>query len=255
MKRNPTENIAGFPVTTENKEACVKQIYSWIKGNEKGKYFVCANPHCLEIAMSDPFYKQAMMHADIITPDGVGIIIASWVLKGKIRQRVTGSDIFTKLSRRLNKHKGHRYFFLGSTSEKLERLCKKIKKDFPNIIIAGSYSPPFRTEFSHQENKFMVETINRSSPDVLWIGMTAPKQEKWIYQNRQNLNVKFIAPVGAVFDFYSGTVKRSHPFFFKLGLEWLPRLLREPRRLWRRMFVSAPKFMVRIMKQKIYYLY
>lgn len=246
-----TENIVGFPVTTKNKEACVQQFFSWINGGEKGRYFVCANPHCIEVAMVDSFYKQAMLDSDMITPDGVGIIIASWILKRKIRQRVTGSDIFIKLSHKLNKHKGHRYFFLGSTMEKLERLCDKVKNDFPNITIAGSYSPPFKTEFNYEENKIMVEMINQACPDVLWIGMTAPKQEKWIYQNRKNLNVKFIAPVGAVFDFYIKTVKRSSPIFLRLGLEWLPRLVREPRRLWRRMFVSAPKFMVRVIKQKI----
>jgi len=97
----------------------------------------------------------------------------------------------------------------------------------------------------------MIESINRKHPDVLWVGMTAPKQEKWIYKNKNKLDVKCIAPVGAVFDFYIGTVKRSHPFFFKLGLEWLPRLVQEPGRLWNRTFISAPNFIVRVIKQKL----
>ena len=95
----------------------------------------------------------------------------------------------------------------------------------------------------------MIEAVNTSQADVLWVGMTAPKQEKWVYQHRQALNVKFIGCIGAVFDFYVGNVKRSHPFFQSIGLEWLPRLFREPHRLWRRMFISAPIFMLHVLKQ------
>ena len=97
----------------------------------------------------------------------------------------------------------------------------------------------------------MIEAVNTAKPDVLWVGMTAPKQEKWIYQNRDKLDVKFIGAIGAVFDFYAGTVKRPHPIFQKMGLEWLPRLCSEPRRLWRRNFVSNPLFMLRVIKARL----
>ena len=113
------------------------------------------------------------------------------------------------------------------------------------------YSPPFKEVFSEEENRAMIEAVNRAGPDVLWVGMTAPKQEKWIYQNKDRLNVKFIGAIGAVFDFYAGTVKRPHPWFLDHGLEWLPRLLGEPRRLWKRMFVSAPLFMARVFAERI----
>jgi len=89
----------------------------------------------------------------------------------------------------------------------------------------------------------MIDAINATQADVLWVGMTAPKQEKWIYVNRERLEVRFAAAIGAVFDFYTGRVKRSHPVFQWLGLEWLPRLVQQPRRLWRRMFISAPIFL------------
>jgi N-acetylglucosaminyldiphosphoundecaprenol N-acetyl-beta-D-mannosaminyltransferase len=97
----------------------------------------------------------------------------------------------------------------------------------------------------------MIAAINASKADVLWVGMTAPKQEKWIFENRARLNVKFAGAIGAVFDFYTGRVKRSHPVFQRLGLEWLPRLVQQPRRLWRRMFVSAPIFVWHVLKQKV----
>lgn len=97
----------------------------------------------------------------------------------------------------------------------------------------------------------MRRVINLAKPDVLWVGMTAPKQEKWIYANLPHLNVKFAAAIGAVFDFYTGRVKRSSPIFQKLGLEWLPRLVSQPRRLWRRMIISAPIFIWHIIKYKL----
>ncbi len=128
----------------------------------------------------------------------------------------------------------------------------KMAVEYPDIEVVGTYSPPFKPEFSDEENQKMVEAINSVSPDVLWVGMTAPKQEKWIYQHRNKLNVKFIGAIGAVFDFYTGNVKRSHPFFLKIGLEWLPRLLQEPRRLWQRNFVSNPMFMMRVIRKKVW---
>jgi N-acetylglucosaminyldiphosphoundecaprenol N-acetyl-beta-D-mannosaminyltransferase len=114
----------------------------------------------------------------------------------------------------------------------------------------GTFSPPFKEDFSHEENLTMIETINRAKPDVLWVGMTAPKQEKWIYENREKLDVKLLGPVGAVFDFYTGKVKRSAPIFQKTGLEWLPRFLREPRRLWKRNLISTPRFILRVICSK-----
>jgi N-acetylglucosaminyldiphosphoundecaprenol N-acetyl-beta-D-mannosaminyltransferase len=123
--------------------------------------------------------------------------------------------------------------------------------DYPNIKAIGTYSPPFKTEFNLDDNLSMRQSINRFRPDVLWVGMTAPKQEKWIYGNIEHLNVKFVGAVGAVFDFYTGNVKRSSSFFLNNGLEWLPRLLQEPRRLWKRNLVSAPKFFLRLIRSRL----
>jgi N-acetylglucosaminyldiphosphoundecaprenol N-acetyl-beta-D-mannosaminyltransferase len=125
-----------------------------------------------------------------------------------------------------------------------------MESDFRNIRVVGTFSPPFKEEFSHEENLMVIEIINRAKPDVLWVGMTAPKQEKWIYENRDKLDVKLLGPIGAVFDFYTGNVKRSAPIYQKTGLEWLPRFLREPRRMWRRNLVSNPRFLLRIIGQR-----
>jgi N-acetylglucosaminyldiphosphoundecaprenol N-acetyl-beta-D-mannosaminyltransferase len=244
------ESILGYSISTLPNNECIDKIVSWIENGAKSKYFVCANPHSLEVAQIDHFFAQAIKNADLIVPDGIGIVIASKILGGAIQDRVTGSDIFGRVSSRLNEKGGFAFFFLGSTEEILNKVRGKMSQDFPNITVAGTYSPPFRNEFGEEENLAMIEAVNQVKPDVLWVGMTAPKQEKWIYQNREKLDVKLIGPIGAVFDFYIGNIIRPHPVFQKMGLEWLPRFLQEPGRLWRRNLISNPKFLLEVIHHK-----
>ena len=245
MENRACENIAGYPITTESKKACVEQVLSWIGSGQRRKYFVCANPHSLELARSDHLFRKTIINADLLTPDGIGIILASRIHGGCIRDRVTGSDIFMGLSDALNRKKGYRYFFLGSTEKTLALIRDKMRIEFPNIEIAGTFSPPFKPEFTRAENREMVTAVNKAQPHVLWVGMTAPKQEKWIYQHKDQLDVPFIGAVGAVFDFFAGTKKRSGQWFQDHGYEWLPRLFREPQRVWSRNFITFPIFVFR----------
>jgi len=249
-----TEEILGYEIVIADTDRCVETICNWNNGGDRARFFVCANPHSLVLAEKDPVFKTAIQSADLITPDGAGIVLASKILGGDIKTRVTGSDVFTGLSRKLNdqRHRKFSYFFLGSTEMTLSAIKDRMKMDFPGIRIAGTYSPPFKETFSEEDSRKIVEVVNQSAPDVLWVGMTAPKQEKWVFQHRDELHVKFIGAIGAVFDFYAGSVKRSPPVFQRLGLEWLPRLIRDPRRLHRRMLVSAPRFMVAVLKQRFF---
>ena len=251
MNDGATENILGYEITTKNKVECIEKIQEWLNENDGAHYLVCANPHSIQVAIEDEYFKNALMNADLITPDGVGVVLASKILHGKINDRVTGSDIFSGLSKLLNRMQKGRYFFLGSTEKVLTKISEKMSNEFPGIEIVGIYSPPFKPKFSDDDNNKMIDLINATKPDVLWVGMTAPKQEKWIYENKDKLNVKFIGAIGAVFDFYAGTVKRSHPVYQRMGLEWLPRLFQEPRRLWRRNFISNPMFMLRVLRQRL----
>lgn len=248
---NNVEVLFDYSISTKTKEDCIVAIFSWIKNGDKCKYLVCACPNSLEVARMDPYFHESIKNADLIIPDGMGIVLASKILGGQIKERITGSDIFLELSDSLNKTGNCSYFFLGSTENNLTKIADKMKKDFPSIKIAGTYSPPFKSEFSMDDNTLMIEAINRVKPDVLWVGMTAPKQEKWIYQNKDKLNVRFIGAIGAVFDFYTGAVRRSHPFFQQLGLEWLPRFLKEPRRLSQRNLVSSPTFFLRVLSKRL----
>lgn len=245
------ELILGFPVSQMDTEGCIKKILTWVHEGRNGRTIMCANPHSLEIARRDRLFREALLNADLVVPDGIGVVLASKLLGGQIRNRVTGSDIFGGLNQALNVEGGRSVFFLGSTKETLEAIQQKFINDFPKVKIAGTYSPPFRAEFSETEKRDMVNAVNEARPDILWVGMTAPKQEKWLFQNRHTLKVPVSAAVGAVFDFYSGKIQRSSPTFQRLGLEWLPRLLREPKRLWRRNFLSSPIFIIRVLINKL----
>ena len=141
--------------------------------------------------------------------------------------------------------------FLGSSDKVLELICRRAEKDYPNIKII-TYSPPYKPEFTAEENQAMIRAVNEAQPDLLWIGMTAPKQEKWAYSHLPELDVKgYIGTIGAVFDFYAGTVKRAPLWWQKHSLEWLYRLLMEPRRMWRRYVIGNTLFVWNVTKEKV----
>lgn len=248
MKKNV--NILGYQTSASGISGDVETAWNLIKSGVTGQYIACTNPHSLAVAKSDTYFSQALKEADILLPDGIGIVLAAKILGIDLKERVAGSDLFLGLSDKANNHGGLKYFFLGSTEEVLEKITTRLSNEFPNITICGVLSPPFKTEFSESDNQKMIDAINHANPDVLWVGMTAPKQEKWIYKNKDKLDVPLMGAIGAVFDFYAGTIKRSPEWACKMGLEWLPRLLREPKRLFRRNFISSPMFLFMVFKQK-----
>ena len=146
---------------------------------------------------------------------------------------------------------GGKVMFLGSSDAVLKLIRQRVAEKYPKIEV-DTYSPPYKPEFSDEDNEAMISAINHSNPDLLWIGMTAPKQEKWAYQHLDRLEVHcHIGTIGAVFDFFAGTVKRAPECWQKAGMEWLYRLLSEPRRMWRRYFIGNAKFLYYIMVEKI----
>jgi len=246
-----TENILGFPVSTETLDTLVDRSLRWIALAERARYFVCANPHSLEVARREPSFERAVLEADFVVPDGSGIVLASRLLGGVIRHRITGMDLFRGINARLDAGGGYRCFFLGSTPQNLECIRKLMALEYPRIEVAGWHSPPFRPSFSERESRAMIDEINAARPDVLWVGLTAPKQETWISAHRGELHAGLIGPIGAVFDYFTGTVPRAAPWFLDHGLEWLPRLVRQPGRLWRRNLVSSPAFLLRVVRQRL----
>ena len=246
-----TISLLGYRVFNDHLEKSISLVQHKSIGQTRSCFVACANPHSLVVASRDDIFKKALQGADILLPDGSGIVLAAKILKLPLQEKIAGTDFFLGLMRHLNKKTGKKVFFLGSTEKVLRLITKKVQKDFPNITVCGTYSPPFAEEFSFEQNQSMVKAVNDANPDVLWVGMTAPKQEKWIYQNINNLNVPIVAAIGAVFDFYAGTKKRSSDIWIKLGLEWLPRFLKEPGRLWERNLKSTPIFLWWIIQEKV----
>lgn len=245
-----TINILGFQISKMGLKADTENAMEIILTKQKNKYMACANPHSLIEARSDSLFAAALNKADILLPDGAGILLAAKALNLSIPERVAGTEFFLTLTKLCNQQEHIKIFFLGSTDEVLCKLVVQINQEFPQVDVCGTYSPVFTDEFSDDDNQSMIDAINNVQPHILWVGMTAPKQEKWIYQNKDQLNVNFIGAIGAVFDFYSGSKKRAPEWVCRLGLEWLPRFLREPGRLWGRNFVSAPLFLIAVFKQK-----
>jgi N-acetylglucosaminyldiphosphoundecaprenol N-acetyl-beta-D-mannosaminyltransferase len=206
------------------------------------------NPHSYCVAKKDKLFEEALLRSDVLLPDGSGIVLAAKVLIGKNIRKIAGADVHQYLLEEANS-KNKKVFYLGASQYTLQLIERRIKKEFSNISI-GSYSPPYRAEFTKDETLMMITAVNDFNPDFLFVGMTAPKQEKWVYLNKNLINANVITSIGAVFDFYAGTVKRSGEIWIQLGLEWLPRLLRDPKRLWKRNFVSTPTFLWEVVKEK-----
>ncbi|HLN24990.1 MAG TPA: WecB/TagA/CpsF family glycosyltransferase [Patescibacteria group bacterium] len=246
-----TINILGYNISNGGLLADADTAWRMILSGVPGRYMACANPHSIVTARVDPDFRLALKSADLLLPDGSGILVAARGLGLPMQERVAGFEFFGEIARRAQAQGGQSFFFLGSTPLVLERLTARLARDFPAIRVAGSCSPPFRDSFTEAENAEMCRQINESGASVLWVGMTAPKQEKWLRANCHRLQPAFSGAIGAVFDFYAGTSKRAPQWVRNLGLEWLPRLLRNPRRLWQRNFVSSPLFLSMVMRERL----
>jgi N-acetylglucosaminyldiphosphoundecaprenol N-acetyl-beta-D-mannosaminyltransferase len=241
--------ILGYRVSGAGLEKVVATVHGWIESGVRGRYFACLNPHSVAVASRDPLFRESLQAADLLVVDGAGVLLAAKLFGVPIPRRITGSDLFAALTAAASWRPGTRFFFLGSNAEVLDRIGKRMRREFPSIVVCGSYAPPYADSFSEGETLRMVEAVNTARPDVLWVGMTAPKQEKWIFRNRERLMAPCIGAVGAVFDFYAGTKRRSPAIWRKLGLEWLHRFFQEPARMWRRNFVSTPRFLGIVMRE------
>jgi N-acetylglucosaminyldiphosphoundecaprenol N-acetyl-beta-D-mannosaminyltransferase len=237
-----TSLLLGYNVVANDVSGIVIDFIASRRSGRK-QWLACLNPHSYCVAKRDGEFRDALRSATWLVPDGIGIVLAARYLRVSVTARITGSDVFEGLSATMNRLGGYKVFFLGSTDDCLAAICDRYQREFPEVRVVGTYSPSFDDTWSQEELMQIRRVINRSGAHVLWVGMTAPKQEKWIADNLALIDVGFAAAIGAVFDFYAGRVNRSSALFRDLGLEWLPRLVRQPRRLWRRTFVSAPKFL------------
>lgn len=210
------------------------------------------NAHSYNTALKDKIFAEALIKGNALIPDGISIVKACKWLKAKSQpqERIAGWDLFEFEMNRLHQ-KGGKCFFMGSSEKVLALIKEKAKVVYPNITVE-TYSPPYKPEFSAEDNKKIIDAINQANPDLLWIGMTAPKQEKWTYSHWNELNIHcHVGTIGAVFDFFAGTVERAPIWWQEHGLEWLYRLIKEPKRMWRRYIIGNTKFLINILHEKL----
>ena len=228
----------------------------------EGKILInCLNAFSYVVAQQDALFAEALVNGDYLIPDGAGVVNACRWLKVKYqpKERIAGWNLFSfemgNLERKSEelKEKGEKslcVMFLGSSEKVLSLIRERAAIDYPNLEVV-TYSPPYKQEFSDEDNMAMLRAINEANPDLLWIGMTAPKQEKWAYQHWSELHIHcHCGTIGAVFDFYAGTERRAPLWWQRNSLEWLFRLLMEPRRLWRRYLIGNMKFLYYIYKER-----
>ena len=208
------------------------------------------NAHSYNTARKDAAFAEALLKGDALIPDGASIVLAFKFLRHKNIERIAGWDLFLHEMDKLNR-KGGVCFFLGSSEETLRKIKAKAAGVYPDIRIE-TYSPPYKSEFSEEDNRRMIEAVNRAKPDLLWVGMTAPKQEKWAYAHLKELDVNGpIGTIGAVFDFFAGNIRRAPLWWQKHGMEWLYRLIKEPKRMWKRYIICNNLFLGYLKKKKI----
>lgn len=230
----------------------IAESKEYVKQLPTGKYLInTINAHSYNTALNDSLFAEALTNGDVLIPDGASIVKACKWLKAKSQptERIAGWDLFCLEMEKLNV-KGGKCFFMGSSPKVLALIKEKAKTVYSNIIV-DTYSPPFKPEFSEEDNKAIIHAINDANPDLLWIGMTAPKQEKWVYIHWNELNINcHVGTIGAVFDFFAGTIQRAPIWWQKHSLEWLYRLIKEPKRMWRRYIFGNTLFIFNIIREK-----
>jgi len=241
-------NILGVGVHAVNTQLALECIEAAVAMQKKG--YICATPvHSIMVAQDDCLYKDVLNGAFLCVPDGVPLV---WVGRssGYVNmKRVYGPDLMRAVLN-ISPEKSWSHYLYGSTPETLDQLEESILKDFPGIKIAGRYSPPFRDLTTDEFNRLQAD-VATCRPDIFWVGLGAPKQDFFMAENLELLDTTIMIGVGAAFDFLSGNIAESPGWMQKSGLQWLHRLYKEPRRLWRRYLVNNPRFVFMLLLQKL----
>lgn len=240
-------NILGTNINVITMDMTKKYIYDNIE-KLRGRYICVSNVHTTVMAHDNENYRNVQNGAALRLPDGKPLSVVSRKRGFKEAERVTGPDLMRELFEESQKT-GLRMFFYGSTDDILAELKEKLFEKYPDMQIAGMYSPPFR-KLTEEEDLRDVEMINNTSPDIVWVGLGAPKQEIWMNRHQGKINAVMIG-VGAGFDYFAGRIKRAPKWMQRMSLEWLYRLLQEPGRLFKRYFVTNTKFLYLVFKENI----
>jgi N-acetylglucosaminyldiphosphoundecaprenol N-acetyl-beta-D-mannosaminyltransferase len=239
-------NLLGVRVSALNLPAAVSAINNAIDSRDRG-YICVTGVHGVIESQRDQSLRTIHNNAFLVTPDGMPLVWSLRLSGYRDSDRVYGPDLMLAMIEE-GQHRGHRQFLYGSTPDTLAMLKARLLERFPHAQIVGTYSPPFRP-LTHEEEVEIAELINRSGADIVWVGLSTPRQERWMSSMRPTLEAPILIGVGAAFDFHAGLKRQAPKTVQKIGLEWAFRLATEPRRLWRRYAVIVPTFAVLIVAQ------
>jgi len=244
----PRVNVLGVGISAINMEVALTTIEGWIA--RRDSRYVCVTPvHSVMECRKDAALRRIFNVSGLTTPDGMPLV---WLchLKGRRdASRVYGPDLMLAMCER-SIARGHRHFFYGGADGVAEKMVVNLQQRFPGLLVAGTHSPPFRS-LTPEEDTEIVRMINEADPDIVWVGLGAPKQEFWMATHVGQLTAPVLIGVGAAFDFHAGCKKQAPPWMQRSGLEWLFRLLTEPRRLWRRYLINNTLFVTLVLLQAI----
>ena len=231
-------NALGVGVMPGNVDQAVDTLGRWVREGRRA-YVCCVSVHGLVTAQRDPEIRSAINNAELAVTDGMPLVW--WCRRAGFRNatRVCGSELMETLCARGT----YRHFFYGGSQEVVERLVARLTERMPNLVVAGYRSPPFRP-LTDEEDAAEVALINSARADFVWIGLGMPKQEKWMVSHQKKINATALIGVGAAFDFHAGTKRRAPEWMQHVGLEWLFRLVTEPRRLGRRYLIDNSIFLL-----------
>ena len=242
-----TKKIGNIKFNKLTIDSSIKRVSEIIETSDYCQQIVVANAYSVVLAHKNKKFAEVCELADIAFADGIPVVWASKLLGDKIPERVAGPDFMWSFSK-VCSDKNYKVFLMGSEEPFLSKLKQNLENHFPGIDIVGVYSPPYG-EWSDKENKKIVSIINKSNADILWVGVSSPKQDIWISRNKKILECKVAIGVGAAFDFHSGRVERAPIWVQKLGFEWLFRFTQDPRRLWKRYIIGNLQFIIIIIKE------
>ncbi|KQT51010.1 glycosyl transferase [Aureimonas sp. Leaf454] len=243
--RPATFDVLDVPISAIDPEQAVRSIEQWVEA--RARTYVCiTGVHGVIECGRDAALRKIHEEAGLVTPDGMPLVWMAHARGLSAVRRVYGPDLMRRLSARAPRT-GHRHFYYGGAEGVADELRLRLQAENPGLDVVGVVSPPFRP-MTDAEDADLVETINRAKPDILWVGLSTPKQERWMNSHRGRLDVPVMIGVGAAFDFLSGR-KRQAPYWMqRCGLEWFFRLISEPRRLYRRYFTMIPLFLFRVLR-------
>jgi len=248
MKEFPSVDILGVKVNAISMKQSLQAIEGWI--NSRQAHYVCLAPaHSIMECYDHPELRTIYNRSGLTTPDGMPIVwLCRWSGHPEV-ERVYGPDLL-KAACKYGDKLGWRHYFYGGTSEVIFKLISRLQENVPGLQVAGTASPPFRN-LTEEEDKQVIEGIRTAHPDLVWVGIGSPRQERWMVEHLNRLDVPVLIGVGAAFDFLSGNKPQAPRWVQRSGLEWLFRLISEPRRLWRRYLLNYPRFIALMLRQYV----